>query len=74
MNQLNLPEFKGRGYSFEVLRAKVLFSTRATVKPKFGYLDFEETPGVYTFIAPTLLEGFGVSIPQLLEVIERDDF
>ena len=51
MSILNLPEFEvidtiqdelikniekaGRGYSFEVLRAKVLFGTSATKKPKY---------------------------------------
>jgi hypothetical protein len=26
------------------------------------------------FTPPALVDGFGVSIPQLLEVIQRDDF
>jgi len=30
--------------------------------------------GSFDFSPPKLVEGFGVSIPQLLEVIERDEF
>lgn len=74
-------EKAGRGYSFEVLRAKVLFGTSATKKPKysratattnmttlskFNWNDFlEETK---------LIEGFGVDIPQLMELLESDKF
>jgi transposase len=72
----------GRGYSFEVLRAKVLFGTKATVKPKFGkqaFGDMDNTFSKMTYASfdyepPKLEEGFGVSIPQLLKVIERDEF
>jgi len=28
----------------------------------------------FNYFSPILKEGFGVSIPQLLEVIERDEF
>lgn len=75
-------EKAGRGYSFEVLRAKVLFGTKATVKPKFGEQSFGPMDITFSnmlyrsfdFSPPKLVEGFGVSIPQLLEVIERDEF
>jgi transposase len=74
-------EKRGRGYSFEVLRAKVLFGTKATTKPRFGEQAFTRMDkfnmtmyGSFDYTPPTLEEGFGVSIPQLLEVIERDDF
>jgi len=75
-------EKRGRGYSFEVLRAKVLFGTKATVKPRFGEQDFGAMnrfekftmTGTFSFTPPVLEEGFGVSIPQLLKVIEREDF
>jgi transposase len=73
-------EKRGRGYSFEVLRAKVLFGTKATIKPRFGEQDFTRmekfTMTSYNnyFTPPALVDGFGVSIPQLLEVIQRDDF
>lgn len=73
-------EKRGRGYSFEVLRAKVLFGTKATTKPRFGEQPFTRMEK-FTMISfnnyftpPKLIEGFGVSIPQLLTVIERDDF
>jgi transposase len=75
-------EKAGRGYSFEVLRAKVLFGTKATIKPKFGEQPFGPMDNTfdnmlmqsYNYLPPPLEEGFGVSIPQLLEVIERDEF
>lgn len=74
-NLIKYIEKSGRGYSFEVLRAKVLFSTKATAKPKFGYLYSDEPdPHLFYYKAPTLIEGFGVSIPQLLEIFERDEF
>lgn len=75
-------EKAGRGYSFEVLRAKVLFGTKATIKPKFGEQPFGPMDntfsnmlyGSFNYSPPKLIEGFGVSIPQLLKVIERDEF
>ncbi len=75
-------EKAGRGYSFEVLRAKVLFGTKATIKPKFGEQPFGPMDntfnnmlyGSFNYTSPKLKEGFGVSIPQLLKVIERDEF
>lgn len=73
-------EKRGRGYSFEVLRAKVLFGTKATVKPRFGEQNFTRMEKITMssfnnyFTPPALEDGFGVSIPQLLEVIQRDDF
>ena len=74
-------EKRGRGYSFEVLRAKVLFGTKATIKPRFGEQEFTtmERPALNFglndyFMPPTLQEGFGVSIPHLLELLERNDF
>ena len=75
-------EKAGRGYSFEVLRAKVLFGTKATIKPKFGEQPFGPMDntfgnmlyGSFNYSPPQLIEGFGVSIPQLLKVIERDEF
>lgn len=81
-NTIKEIEKHGRGYSFEVLRAKVLFGTKATVKPKFGEQSFGPMDntignilyGSFDFSRPKLIEGFGVSIPQLLEVIERDEF
>lgn len=79
-NLIKSIEKRGRGYSFEVLRIKVLFGTKATIKPRFGEeaftrMDkFNMTNLNNYFIPPTLIDGFGVSIPQLLKVIERDNF
>jgi transposase len=74
-------EKSGRGYSFYVLRAKVLFGTKATIKPKFGAHSFEPTKHIKNMLydslslsKPILQEGFGVSIPQLLTIFEGDDF
>lgn len=70
-NTIKEIEKHGRGYSFEVLRAKVLFGTKATVKPKFGEQSFGPMDntignilyGSFDFSRPKLIEGFGVSIP-----------
>jgi transposase len=81
-NLIKVIEKRGRGYSFEVLRAKVLFGTKATIKPKYGEQEFSDMDNTFSnmlmqsfnYSPAPLEEGFGVSIPQLLEVIERDDF
>lgn len=75
-------EKAGRGYSFEVLRAKVLFGTSATKKPKYSRATTPiNTIGMITsfswddlYSKTKLIEGFGVSIPQLLEILESDKF
>lgn len=75
-------EKRGRGYSFEVLRAKVLFGTKATQRPKYkqdGNFTrlgkvMESLNNYWDLPSPELEEGFGVSIPQLLKVMERDEF
>lgn len=75
-------EKAGRGYSFEVLRAKVLFGTSATRKPKYTRANTSNKTYTFTtafswndFVGSTkLIEGFGVDIPQLLEVLESDKF
>lgn len=79
-NSIKEIEKRGRGYSFEVLRAKILFGTRATIRPKYdkdnGYMRIGKmTLNSFNFdySEPQLEEGFGVSIPQLLKVIERDE-
>lgn len=60
----------------------MLFGTKATIKPKFGEQPFGPMDntfgnmlyGSFNYSPPQLIEGFGVSIPQLLKVIERDEF
>lgn len=52
------------GYSFEVLRAKVLFGTKATVKPRFGEQNFTRMEKITMssfnnyFTPPALEDGF----------------
>ena len=75
-------EKAGRGYSFEVLRAKVLFGTSATRKPKYTRANTSNKSYSFTTLftwedlvgSTKLTEGFGVDIPQLLEVLESDKF
>jgi transposase len=71
----------GRGYSFEVLRAKVLFGTKATQRPKYkdsGYSRignaFSNRFNDFSYKEPQLERGFGISIPQLLKIMEKDEF
>ena len=60
----------------------MLFGTKAAIKPKFGEQPFGPMDstfsnmlyGVFNYLPTQPVEGFGVSIPQLLEVIERDEF
>lgn len=76
-------EKAGRGYTFDVLRAKVLFGTKAISKPKYGAQPFGEMDKTKTiknvmfdsfnYSQRILQEGFGVSIPQLLALMESGD-
>lgn len=66
----------GRNYSFEVVRAKVLFGTKATVKSKFGEQSFGPIDntignilyGSFDFSRPKLIKGFGVSFHTYLKL------
>lgn len=73
-NIIKTIEKAGRGYSFEVLRAKVLFGTKATSFPKYTVNNYYITiPGSNP--ADTIIhKGFGVDIPQLMEIFESDEF
>jgi transposase len=89
-NLIKLIEKNGRGYSFEVLRAKVLFSTKATKKPPFGGGDFTTIGKAmvtsyhelynHTPMKPILAYtddesmSFGVDVPTLTEVLEKGEF
>jgi hypothetical protein len=61
---------------------KVLFGTSATRKPRYTRADTNDIAVSFTtrfswndFVGSTkLTEGFGVDIPQLLEVLESDKF
>lgn len=74
-------EKAGRGYSFDVLRAKVLFGTSATQKPKYSRATSTNMIRMISsfnwddlYNNTKLIGGFGVSIPQLLKVLESDKF
>lgn len=84
-NIIKQVEKNGKGYSFEVLRAKVLYGTQATKKrPKYdGSMEFmpikyiignDTTP---TKIPDELLEEmviYGVDLTTLSEIFERGEF
>jgi len=82
-NLIKCIEKRGRGYTFEVLRAKVLFGIKVKDEPRFGEEEYTHTDKcnssmlplypIYSELEPPSKEGFGVSIPQILSVIERDD-
>lgn len=82
-NLIKLIEKNGRGYSFEVLRAKVLFGSTATKKPKFGSGDFTTIGRMLDNYADTSefwdesedeVKSFGVDIPTLREVLLNGEF
>jgi transposase len=89
-NLIKLIEKNGRGYHFDVLRAKVLFSTKATKKPSFGEGDFRTIGKAmlssyyelynHTPMKPILAYtddesySFGVDIPTLTEVLQNGEF
>lgn len=68
----------GNGYSFEVLRAKMLYGTAATNHKRYARrqsMDFSYG-FVSNFMAPLRgeLKGFGVDVQMLVELIEDDQF
>lgn len=75
-NLIKKIEKSGNGYKFEVLRARALFSTKATKPPKFAYKD--ATYGLSgNFMLKhklkrkkTLVEGFNVDIDKLLKYLD----
>lgn len=72
-------EKKGRGYTFDALRAKTLFGTKATKKPKYGTLGFDKYAdnvfdGVAEGVSSYNEESWGVDISTLLEIFEQGDF
>ena len=74
----------GRGYNFDVLRAKTLYGTKATKRPKYTKPDTSSSMGMITgrpggssghrWQAATLTEGFGVDILELTKILEQDGF
>ncbi len=85
-NLIKCIEKAGRGYSFEVLRAKVLYGTSATKKPQYisprydssyAMIDCAKIGYVSERILPyskSLETGYGVSIPQLQEILQSGIF
>lgn len=75
-------EKAGKGYSFEVLRAKILYGTNATKKPKFDkkmnfhtfdhmlYGNYNERTGVEVEDRNSIIEGFGVDLLTLSNILE----
>jgi transposase len=62
----------GHGYRFEVLRARALFYTKATVLPKFEPKKaFYEQSNYYAMIdvMPTLVSGFYVDLDKLMQCL-----
>lgn len=72
----------GRGYTFDVIRAKLLFETvvpktpkysRPQEKPKsFGYITNLEKVDFGLSEKPKLIEGSGVNILELYEALKRE--
>ena len=71
---------RGRGYSCEVLRAKVLYGTKATKPAKYKYSDNHpfrsKASGFYVITAPKreVVHGQGADIKLLLEAVEDGEF
>lgn len=71
-------ERAGRGYSFDVLRAKVLFG-KAAVKPKYVYNKgrslglFKQSYMHTSMFKPKLLYGSGANIYMLQSLLDNDD-
>lgn len=78
-------EKDGMGYSYPVLRAKVLYGTIATEKPKWGEMNMytidrsifslnQERQLVTVPDYNNLIQGFGVDISTLLKVMDEGKF
>lgn len=82
-NIIKSVEKEGKGYSFEVLRAKVLYGTDATIKkPKydhdmefssFHFRDEREFDEYYEWVQDKKV-FLGVDLTTLSEILERGDF
>lgn len=69
----------GRGYSFDILRAKLLFGTEATKPAKFKYITHVPQHQGIGFAIPAykekiMLNGWGVDIDELCRIIDDDEF
>lgn len=87
-NIIKSVEKEGKGYSFDVLRAKVLYGTQATIKkPKYNedmdFSGFEKAFQNSSTITPTEIDAFeeeptiyteGVDLTTLNEILKRGEF
>jgi transposase len=71
-------EKRGRGYAFDVLRAKVLFGTPATKRAKYKRPEMEDfrmnLMSMTPYDAPVVESGFGVDMQELLDILNADEF
>ena len=68
-----------RGYSFSILRAKLLFGTKATKPTKFEFITHVPSYQGIGFATPThtekiMLNGWGVDIDELCRIIDNGEF
>ena len=71
-------EKRGRGYAFDVLRAKVLFGTSATKRVKYKRPAKEgvktNVMSMVQYEATVMESGFGVDVQELLDILNADKF
>lgn len=83
-NVINEISQRGKGYSFEVLRAKALYGTRATKQARFRFeTEVPTVPILYEQMGLTrpisttrrvIIHGAGVDIDELQSVLESGEF
>lgn len=75
-NVIKTVEKEGKGYSYDVLRAKVLYSTRATKRPKIEDVNFIEFNKQFGHIEQRnhkrIIEGFEVDLNELKYILNED--
>ena len=75
-NLIQLVNRNGRGYSFEVIRAKILYSSGVRVANKPVYnRNYEKTSSLseimFSFVSPEEVEDYGASISTLVSKFEK---
>ena len=68
----------GKGYSFDVLRAKALYGTKATKKPKYSY-NFKGSSNAMQMMSgnvfkQTMISGDCVDITELQNIVSNGEF
>lgn len=70
---IRLVNRNGRGYSFDVIRAKVLYSDGVRIAPNPVYnKDYKHSGILYCVAAPTSEEDYGASISILIKQFEKE--